>query len=304
MKTNGFLSVLLVLCLLLMAAVPALAEDGDDLFVKITNANTLDSLLERHRNVTVISIVGNDDYSYNETSYADQDKIVTTDESGYVTVVDAQNEWGCYTGEEDEICPFIYFFASDEEYQEYLEDCRLYFCLLDLDEGELLEPVIENGEMTVTVCQSMEYLSSLNSFDEETLGSWEDVVSEDFVFVLDAETYEAKGYSIMEVHSDGSKTILARHTIAYDGPAFHVDEALYARTHAADRTCTLILDPETDQEQTLSIMTGNGVVIYPFLPVTYEGFFSDPECTEYIEELPIEGDFTIYSRGIVADEME
>ena len=120
MKTNGFLSVLLVLCLLLMAAAPALAEDGDDLFVKITNANTLDSLLERHRNVTVISIVGNDDYSYNETSYADQDKIVTTDESGYVTVVDAQNEWGCYTGEEDEICPFIYFFASDEEYQEYL----------------------------------------------------------------------------------------------------------------------------------------------------------------------------------------
>ena len=296
MKMKTLLCLLLALCLTLSAAACLAEEDEDAVFAKISEANTLEAILQNHQNVRAIMESDYGDAVYTITNYADGERLVTYDTEGYISIMDPEGEWGKTSDESGNHIPFITFFVDEGGYTDYLATFRECFLSTDLDEGELQPLETEDGVLKITLRQTREAVAEV--YGEEIIEWWGDLNATDYVFCYDAETFEQLGTSVVEYYDDGTTEELMGTAIAYDGETYEIDEELYAQTHEQTRLLSITMDPGTEEETVWTAHTGKGVMAMIFLPEDYISTYRDAECTQeyYYWDADLNEDFVVYAK--------
>ena len=118
-------------------------------------------------------------------------------------------------------------------------------------------------------------------------------------YTLNASDYAMLSESTTLLHADGSREALDSAVITYGADRPAQADALLERKAATEniRTGTVILDPGTPEERSLTVTAVKGDYVYFTLPDGYETVYDDPACTvEFEGSSDRTQDFVMYSK--------
>jgi len=128
------------------------------------------------------------------------------------------------------------------------------------------------------------------------------------VYVINRDTLTVTDLTYYCVRNDGGEALLANARISYDAKGIWDAKNMYA--HATDtsyemRTVTVVLDPDTKNERTVSCVARRGDPIALRLGDNYKAVYSNRECTvPYRSDGAYSNDETLYCRAIDVDSAE
>lgn len=261
-----------------------------DLLKKVEKANTDEALLAKYGKVAYRHVYTyGDGHSESSYRYLDADRYVVED-GPYIDIVEDGEIYGF-----DTYVVFRSVFVEDcfAEYAKQYPSVTNFQYSADIEKIESQEE--KNDVLTVvTSTQDAAILT-----DWETNSGFEEglVASVEFVYELDAKTYELIAMTTYVVKADGTKINVCE-SVRVDNPeTYVVDEQISKIINSEDkRTLTVIAHPGTEQEKTYSASIGKGNGIIVCLPEDADKtLYLDAECTTVYEGgADLNADLTLY----------
>ncbi|MCR5727041.1 MAG: hypothetical protein K6G24_06210 [Lachnospiraceae bacterium] len=263
---------------------------------KVGKANNIEKLLKKYNNILVFDtgFVAYADkecsytmtYRYKYASYADKDTACSLVWENDEPVI----EYFLPLDKETDIYDATYardYFEGDFSPESFLED-------------EVISLKEENGRII--------YIGRLNKENtEDVKEAWEletDAEQLCSEFVVDAETYEVI-YEIIYDENDEDKEPLVTTMYFYD--AYEENEkleectlmrAMAKRTELGTVTCTVVVDPGTENEYTRKITVPTGEPLYFKTTEIEKIAYKNAKCTKKIKEWDTKSDLTMYVKSI------
>lgn len=118
-------------------------------------------------------------------------------------------------------------------------------------------------------------------------------------YTLDPDTLEI--FSLVETvtKADGTTEVSGTVDIAYDVEMPEEVSSVYEKMQEEpQRTVTMVLDPDTEEEQTYSISLVQGIPVGLYISENYTELYTDRECTKISEEeVDVSKSVTLYSKA-------
>lgn len=289
----------------LMAAVPVLAEETDqgeadvqvsetellqeDILGQIEQANTPDSTLEKNGDTGIHTIYydseGNETYS--DYVYIGENAFVYENSHGDVDVLQDGEGYG-FSSEEN--LPYAYCFLDESSYENFLRQNQENYISADFSGEELVSEEEQDGVTVVTT-----EIAGKDVSDPYTSLLFHEGDGLKFVYTVDAATRLLQSQECYEVQEDGTELLLASTVMDTEPEVYEVSPELMDQIDNEDsRTITFVIDPGTEQEQTVVKTVGKGCAVTLVQPEGYTGLYTDEDCTQVYEEENYTEDATIY----------
>lgn len=284
----------------------ALGEEEQELFRKAAEINTAEGLLSRHSSVSVDSATYYDGaIVVNDSRYLDAQRFVYAESTG-INVYMEPAEGRLFARKPDGSCALLLMndaAAVDTQYR----STRKGFSI-DLLEGE--EPVFvkeEDGTLCFITAAPEATARAYDQILVEGCDLPEDAFQDGMTLLhylyLDAETLEAIGETYYLVEADGTRHLSFMAAVGYDYICRYENMPYAPFFEEASRTVTVIFDPGTAEEVTVSASQPAGVTF----SAVYQGervdtLYTDPACTQaYTGGDDISGgSLTLYYKAIPA----
>ena len=263
----------------------AATEEQQELFGSIAEKMTATELLSRHESVSSDAAVYYDGTpAVQESKYLDDQRDLFITNAGYGMYLEP-TEGRLFQFWEDGVSTLVLSDVEQAVRAEY-ETLRDSFSIHTLEGEELLYAREKDGELcwisAAPEAAAREYYQSL----VVVYGLPEDGFEEGMTLLrslyLDAETLEESSMYCYLVEADGTKHLLYGEAVGYDYECRYANMpyAPFFETDAS-RTITLIYDPGTAEEVTVSVSKPEGVRLSALYHGDYVNLlYTDPACTQ------------------------
>lgn len=261
----------------------------------VAAANTVEALLNNHKNFTRTNVFYDDDENeYVETYYQDGSYYIEKTGDADLFVKDGEELYG-YSSEQEKPYRVLMLNGSfDSYYEGWLQNP-----VMSLAAGETLVSSEEkDGKLLLTTTMDRDSLEA-EGVDVSELAE-DDVELEEYV--LDAETLELQYLESWIQKKDGTRTSHDLLTVSHDVEPWKEPEELLKQLNDKDsRTLTVIMNPGTPEEKVFTSTAGKGCLFQYYLPEGYETVYRDATCTQIFEGPgDAESDLTLYTVSAVS----
>lgn len=220
--------------------------------------------------------------------YYSKDLSVLEDSTGYIELFSEETN---YIYDADTDTPGCLLFPTEENKEQYR--ASLYDNSSYQFEGEEMVSITEDedGISLVTRMDESAAETYLASIGYDTEGA----ETVQWTYQIDPETQAITSSAGICINEDGTETTLIERVLNTEPEEYEISTEILDRLNAEDtRTCTVIIDPGTEQERSVSETVGKGcgVAVYAGDAV----FYVDEACTE--EQIPsaeTEEDMILYT---------
>lgn len=254
---------------------------------KIVKANQIEKLIKKHGSVLA--------YNNGWIVYADKECSYTrTDEYTYSSYADKDTSYTLSWGDEPE---GYYTLELDKNADMYDATHARYYIEGNLSADMFAEDevvTLEEKDGTIILIGKMNEKES-----QEVIAGWKlDVDTEHLYYrtVIDAKSYEILSSDLYAENDENN--ILHRTSLIYGledklGECYLL-RAMASRTEMDQTTCTVIIDPGTENEYTKKITVSRGEPLYFISTEVEEVTYKNAKCTKKIKEWNTETDITLY----------
>lgn len=196
--------------------------------------------------------------------------------------------------------PFDYILTDDmQTYETWLYNSSLSSEMISYEpREEIVECSESDGRITLITNAPME--SVPDEFLEYIDSNRSNLSHYEIVYILDAQTLAVHSIESSFIANDGTQIPYAYAAFTYGVERSDTVTSFLERLAAVQDSCnlTLVVDPDTDQEEVIEAKIPMGDKISLSLPESYPPFYLDRECTQSASaEYTVEEDMILYTRS-------
>lgn len=292
MKKKAFL-ITLGLAAVLSAAAAHASDDqiDEDLMQKVLEANKRENFLKDGGSYETLSTYYD---GSSEKVYVDEELGYCAWYDGDVTVYSqiTMGNIGCGNSEGE----YEFYLLADDSFNQVFISCLDY----EATQNEIVQECTREGDLLkiVTTANPDDLKESMEYWGVEYLEG----DTAQITYTVDADTYALQELSNVVNRADGTTLNFGTVEVTFDPERPQdADEMYHYITDSPDqRTITLILDPDTENEQTYSASFPKGIFVAMLYPENYSDLYLDRECTQESDngEADPNQDATVYAVSV------
>lgn len=264
---------------------------------RMAEANQLEAMLQNAPRVAFKADIYDAEGNIHSTyDYADGELAVSETEDG-ISICQNGEVYGF-----DQIAKRPYRAIFLDNMQEAYDMDPISF--VQAEEEKFLTCVEDHGQLVVSTCfdeawfieSSQEYLMDLG-YQATELDRYS------CQYILDADTYEIKSYTLFAEFKGGSCIPVLEVTRVEDPQPYEIAQELLDMIFSEDkRTVTVIVDPDAIDETVYSVQVGKGCAVQVYTSAQHPNLYWDRGCTQLFEPTDdYDSDLTVYSICVELD---
>ena len=284
----AFLLAAMMLCTL---PVCALAEETS-LLDKLAEANLLDTILQHTERIAYKNdVFAADDSITSSYYYADRELVVSETEATISITRDGQ----VFGFDNDRKLPFLSGFlddAMDEHtapsltYARY--DWELFLDSHSNNDGKMVIETYADDEEILSIFEEMLYEQGYENPQLLRCRS---------IYVVEEDSFEIESISVIVEFTDGTSRLFSETMRVEDPQPYEIAQELTDALFAGDkRTITIIVDPDTENQQTITAQVGKGCTVLMHCSEAHPNLYQDRACTQlFVPNEDYDSDLTLYT---------
>ena len=264
----------LLLAAVMLCTLPVATQAEDtSVLEKIEAANRIETMLQQAERIAYRS----NTYDarggiHSQYAYADKDLIVCENDDGITIDQDGQR----FGFDNNEKRPFAAIFLDDA--QESVAVDSLTYAAEPAE--QLLECTQEEGKLTVnSFIDDMQHLSDCRAYLMDLGYASPEILRLCCRYVLEEASYEIESITFTVDLADGSSLLVWECTRVESPEPYEIPQELTQQLFSEDsRTVTVILDPDSQEEQEISIQVGKGCLVRVYPSDAHPNIYRDRSC--------------------------